>query len=155
MSPTLMCSRSRSSARSLACVPLPLPWMPMITNLRMASPSVPSQKLTATACGAQTVPRCVVLVADTTPASAPPPPCQRTPGSPDLATNVRRRTLIRPLQHHQRARADRDDAARVDHLAVVEIRTAGVEHDMPRAAVVGVRHVEVDRLAVRGEAQQE
>ena len=33
MSPTLMCSRSRPSAISLAWVPLPLPWMPMMMNL--------------------------------------------------------------------------------------------------------------------------
>src|SRR6266566_8382409 len=106
MSPTLMCSRSRSSARSLACVPLPLPWMPMITNLRMASPSVPSQKLTATACGAQTVPRCVVLVADTTPASAPPPPCQRTPGSPDLFAQFPARDTSGASRHARAARVD-------------------------------------------------
>ena len=37
MSPTLMCTRSRSSASILACVPLPLPCTPMITYLRMSS----------------------------------------------------------------------------------------------------------------------
>ena len=36
MSPTLMCSRLRSSASSLAWVPLPLPWIPMMMNLRTA-----------------------------------------------------------------------------------------------------------------------
>ena len=34
MSPTLMWTRSRSVASILACVPLPLPWTPMITYLR-------------------------------------------------------------------------------------------------------------------------
>src|SRR6266480_3185005 len=86
---------------------------------------------------------------------APPPPARRTARSAAGTSTAAAPASVRPLQHHQRAGADRDDAARVDHLAVVEIWTAGVEHDMPRAAVVGVRHVEVDRLAVRGEAQQE
>src|SRR5215467_3161767 len=35
MSPTLMCTRSRSAASMAACVPLPLPWTPMMTYLRM------------------------------------------------------------------------------------------------------------------------
>src|SRR5262249_46393495 len=38
MSPTLMCTRLRSSASISLWVPLPLPWMPMITYLRMTSP---------------------------------------------------------------------------------------------------------------------
>src|ERR1700730_5248876 len=38
-SPTLMCSRFRSSASNFACVPLPLPWIPMMTYLRMQLPS--------------------------------------------------------------------------------------------------------------------
>src|SRR5580698_3941277 len=37
MSPTLMCTRSRSDASSWLCVPLPLPCTPMITYLRMSS----------------------------------------------------------------------------------------------------------------------
>ncbi len=40
MSPTEMWTRSRSAASSLACVPLPLPWMPMITYLRTPHPGV-------------------------------------------------------------------------------------------------------------------
>src|SRR5437879_2537466 len=35
MSPTLICTRSRSSASRMACVPLPLPCTPMITYFRM------------------------------------------------------------------------------------------------------------------------
>src|SRR5262247_4020200 len=35
MSPTLMCTRSRSAASMPAWVPLPLPWTPMMTYLRM------------------------------------------------------------------------------------------------------------------------
>src|SRR5919199_2784260 len=35
MSPTLMCTRSRSLQSSSLCVPLPLPWTPMMTYLRM------------------------------------------------------------------------------------------------------------------------
>src|SRR5919197_1312583 len=38
MSPTLMCSRSSVSASSLACVPFPLPWTPMMMYLRMTPP---------------------------------------------------------------------------------------------------------------------
>src|SRR6516164_4181010 len=37
MSPTLIWTRSKSTASSLACVPLPLPCTPMITYLRMVS----------------------------------------------------------------------------------------------------------------------
>src|SRR5690349_13049163 len=40
MSPTLMCTRSRSSRSILAWVPLPLPCTPMITYLRIDFPSV-------------------------------------------------------------------------------------------------------------------
>src|ERR1700684_438403 len=36
MSPTLMCTMSRSAASSWLCVPLPLPCTPMITYLRMS-----------------------------------------------------------------------------------------------------------------------
>src|SRR5690242_10528275 len=54
MSPTLICTRSRSVASSVACVPLPLPCTPMITYFRMtpawhatrgASPPAPLQGL--------------------------------------------------------------------------------------------------------------
>src|SRR6478672_8741189 len=38
MSPTLMCTRSRSAASMPAWVPLPLPWTPMMTYLRIALP---------------------------------------------------------------------------------------------------------------------
>src|SRR5215469_3648655 len=38
MSPTLMCTRSRSALRMAACVPLPLPWTPMMTYLRIPPP---------------------------------------------------------------------------------------------------------------------
>src|SRR5690242_1060634 len=38
MSPTLMCTRSRSAASRTAWVPLPLPWTPMMTYLRIAPP---------------------------------------------------------------------------------------------------------------------
>src|SRR5437773_5577344 len=38
MSPTLMCTRSRSCAIMIAWVPLPLPWTPMITYFRMPAP---------------------------------------------------------------------------------------------------------------------
>src|SRR5215831_15238947 len=37
MSPTLICTMSRSAASSWLCVPLPLPCTPMITYLRMSS----------------------------------------------------------------------------------------------------------------------
>src|SRR5215469_15810308 len=37
MSPTAICTRSRSSASILACVPLPLPWTPIMTYLRTRS----------------------------------------------------------------------------------------------------------------------
>src|ERR1700689_657828 len=37
MSPTLMCTMSRSAASSSLCVPLPLPCTPMITYLRMST----------------------------------------------------------------------------------------------------------------------
>src|ERR1700723_1898651 len=37
MSPTLMCTMSRSAASSWLCVPLPLPCTPMITYLRMST----------------------------------------------------------------------------------------------------------------------
>src|ERR1700754_955795 len=37
MSPTLMCTIFRSPQSSSLCVPLPLPWMTMITYLRMDS----------------------------------------------------------------------------------------------------------------------
>src|SRR4051794_23116048 len=40
MSPTLMCTMSRSAQSSSLCVPLPLPCTPMITNLRTIFPSV-------------------------------------------------------------------------------------------------------------------
>src|SRR5438552_1830828 len=39
MSPTPMCTRSRSAASRPAWVPLPLPWTPMMTYLRIAPPS--------------------------------------------------------------------------------------------------------------------
>jgi len=35
MSPTAMCSRSKSAASIFAWVPLPLPWMPMMTYFRI------------------------------------------------------------------------------------------------------------------------
>src|SRR6476620_3536574 len=38
MSPTLMCTRSRSAASRTAWVTLPLPWTPMMTYLRIAPP---------------------------------------------------------------------------------------------------------------------
>src|SRR5262245_45720376 len=38
MSPTLMCTRLKSSFSILACVPLPLPCTPMITYLRITPP---------------------------------------------------------------------------------------------------------------------
>src|SRR5579863_10020388 len=37
MSPTLMCTRSRSAASIWLCVPLPLPWTPIMTYLRIPS----------------------------------------------------------------------------------------------------------------------
>src|SRR5580658_11214719 len=37
MSPTAMCTRSKSAASIWLCVPFPLPCTPMITYLRMAS----------------------------------------------------------------------------------------------------------------------
>src|SRR3954467_9802103 len=40
MSPTLMCTMSRPPQSSPAWVPLPLPWTPMITYLRIVPPSV-------------------------------------------------------------------------------------------------------------------
>jgi hypothetical protein len=40
MSPTEMCTRSKSAASSLACVPLPQPWTPMMTYLCMVVSSV-------------------------------------------------------------------------------------------------------------------
>src|SRR5829696_4205947 len=43
MKPALAsCSRSRASARSLAWVPLPLPWAPMMMYLRIPPPCFPS-----------------------------------------------------------------------------------------------------------------
>src|ERR1700730_14525566 len=35
ISPTAICSRSKPPASIFACVPLPLPWMPMMTYFRM------------------------------------------------------------------------------------------------------------------------